>query len=81
MAITLYYAPHTRAARVAFLLEELGVGYDRRTLDLAAEGAAVQAEREHIELLRRFGRYPGRNAALGRTCTAAELDYLGMGSR
>ncbi|HMG20540.1 MAG TPA: glutathione S-transferase family protein [Kofleriaceae bacterium] len=36
MAITLYYAPHTRAARVAFLLEELGVGYDRRTLDLAA---------------------------------------------
>ena len=44
-------------------------------------GSAVQAEREHIELLRRFGRYPGRNAALGRTCTAAELDYLGMGSR
>lgn len=36
MPITLYYAPNTRATRVAFLLEELGVPYERRTLDLAA---------------------------------------------
>lgn len=41
MAITLYYAPHTRAARVAFLLEELGVAYDRQVLDLTA-GAQKQ---------------------------------------
>lgn len=34
--ITLYYAPATRAARVAFLLEELGVPYERRHVDLAA---------------------------------------------
>jgi glutathione S-transferase len=34
--ITLYYAPRTRAARVAFLLEELGVPYERRHMDLAA---------------------------------------------
>ena len=34
VAITLYYAPRTRAARVAFLLEELGVPYDRKVLDL-----------------------------------------------
>jgi uncharacterized protein (DUF924 family) len=39
--------------------------------------AAVQSEHEHIDLLRRFGRYPGRNAALGRTSTPAELDHLG----
>jgi uncharacterized protein (DUF924 family) len=39
--------------------------------------AAVQSEHEHIDLLRRFGRYPGRNAALGRASTPAELDYLG----
>jgi uncharacterized protein (DUF924 family) len=39
--------------------------------------AAVQAENEHRDLLDRFGRYPGRNAALGRTSTPAELDYLG----
>jgi len=36
VAITLYYAPRTRAARVAFLLEELGIPYDRKVLDLAA---------------------------------------------
>jgi glutathione S-transferase len=35
VAITLYYAPHTRAARVAFLLEELGVAYERKTLSLS----------------------------------------------
>lgn len=35
-SVTLYYAPHTRAARVAFLLEELGVPYEREVMDLAA---------------------------------------------
>jgi glutathione S-transferase len=34
-AITLYHAPGTRAARVAFLLEELGVPYRRQHVDLA----------------------------------------------
>lgn len=34
--IILYYAPGTRAGRVAFLLEELGVPYERKVLDLAA---------------------------------------------
>lgn len=33
MSITLYYAPFTRATRVAFLLEELGVPYMRVVLD------------------------------------------------
>jgi glutathione S-transferase len=36
VVITLYYAPHTRAARIAFLLEELGVPYERRHVNLAA---------------------------------------------
>jgi glutathione S-transferase len=36
VAITLYYAPGTRATRVAFLLEELEVAYERHTLDTAA---------------------------------------------
>ena len=39
--------------------------------------AELDAELEHIDLLRRFGRYPGRNAALGRESTPAELAYLG----
>ena len=35
MSITLYFAPGTRAARIAFLLEELGVPWEKVTLDLA----------------------------------------------
>ncbi len=35
MALTLYYSEGTRAARVAFLLEELGVDWKRVVLDLS----------------------------------------------
>lgn len=35
MSITLYFAPGTRATRIAFLLEELGVPWDKVTLDFA----------------------------------------------
>jgi glutathione S-transferase len=35
MSITLYFAPATRATRIAFLLEELGVPWEKVTLDLA----------------------------------------------
>jgi len=35
MALTLYYASGTRASRVSFLLEELGVEWERVALDLA----------------------------------------------
>jgi uncharacterized protein (DUF924 family) len=38
-------------------------------------GALDYAER-HREVIRRFGRFPHRNRALGRESTAAELDYL-----
>jgi uncharacterized protein (DUF924 family) len=37
---------------------------------------AVQSEIEHIDVLRRFGRYPYRNAALNRACTEDEAAYL-----
>lgn len=33
-------------------------------------------ERQHLELIQRFGRYPHRNALLGRESTAAERAYL-----
>lgn len=38
--------------------------------------ASVTAELEHIEVLRQFGRYPYRNAALGRISTPAETAWL-----
>ena len=37
-------------------------------------------ERRHIETLQRFGRYPYRNAALGRPSTPEELDYIKAGN-
>lgn len=42
------------------------------------EFSAAQA-RGHRAVLARFGRQPHRNAALGRTSTADELDYLAAG--
>jgi uncharacterized protein (DUF924 family) len=30
----------------------------------------------HREVIRRFGRFPGRNMALGRTCTPEETEFL-----
>jgi uncharacterized protein (DUF924 family) len=32
--------------------------------------------RQHRDVILRFGRFPHRNAALGRDSTPAELDYL-----
>ena len=41
-----------------------------------------RSEREHKAIVDRFGRYPHRNAALGRPSTAAELEFLaGPGAR
>jgi uncharacterized protein (DUF924 family) len=37
---------------------------------------AIGEQQEHFDTLQRFGRYPYRNAALGRSSTPAELAYL-----
>jgi uncharacterized protein (DUF924 family) len=37
---------------------------------------AVKYAQRHLDVIRRFGRFPHRNAALGRTCTAEELAHL-----
>lgn len=37
---------------------------------------AIGEQQEHFDTLRRFGRYPYRNAALGRVSTPMELEYL-----
>jgi uncharacterized protein (DUF924 family) len=36
----------------------------------------LEFARKHVELIERFGRFPHRNAALGRPSTPAERDYL-----
>lgn len=52
---------HEEAMR---LFETLG---DEKTLDF---------ERRHLELIKRFGRFPKRNQALGRTSTPEEVAYI-----
>jgi len=54
-----------------------------RGVELMASLAAFEETRgalewagKHREILRRFGRFPHRNAALGRPSTPAELDFL-----
>lgn len=37
---------------------------------------AVDFNRKHLDVIARFGRFPHRNAVLGREATPAELDYL-----
>jgi uncharacterized protein (DUF924 family) len=58
--------------------------------DMADQSACVELSRErrgadsdtysyavkHRDVIARFGRFPGRNAALGRTSTEAETEYL-----
>lgn len=47
---------------------------------LAAEnplyGDVVKSAEQHLEIIRRFGRFPWRNRALGRPSTKAEIDFL-----
>ena len=37
--------------------------------------------REHRDIVARFGRFPHRNEAMGRACTAEELEYLKTANR
>jgi uncharacterized protein (DUF924 family) len=69
--------------RVAFLYMPLMHSEDLAHQDRAVrlfERAGLESNlrfaRHHRELIRRFGRFPHRNAVLGRASTVAERDYL-----
>ncbi|MGB5599142.1 MAG: DUF924 family protein [Thiothrix litoralis] len=47
-----------------------------RLFDASGLEGNAQFARHHREIVRRFGRFPHRNAALGRVSTADELAYL-----
>jgi uncharacterized protein (DUF924 family) len=36
----------------------------------------IEYAEHHLEVVRRFGRFPHRNAVLGRASTAAELEFI-----
>lgn len=47
-----------------------------RLFEALGNEKALAYEYKHRDVLRQFGRYPGRNAALGRISTARELAFL-----
>jgi uncharacterized protein (DUF924 family) len=52
----------------------------RLSRPLAAENhdysEILEHAEQHLEIIRRFGRFPGRNRALGRQSTQEEMDFL-----
>jgi uncharacterized protein (DUF924 family) len=59
--------------------ESLVVHEAAAPLFAALGGDYLKAAEGHLDVLRRFGRYPKRNAALGREATPAELAYVAEG--
>ena len=51
-------------------------GEGTRLYEALGDADALKHMRQHTELIRRFGRYPARNNALGRETTAEEAVYL-----
>jgi uncharacterized protein (DUF924 family) len=47
-----------------------------KALELFAGNPNFEWARKHWEIIRRFGRFPHRNAVLGRESTAAEIEFL-----
>jgi len=41
----------------------------------------LRSARQHLDIIEKFGRFPHRNAVLGRTSTPAELVFLENGPR
>jgi len=65
---------HVQAERLYASLVELA--HARAPNNLAFYQMAFAEERRHAEVVRRFGRYPHRNAVLGRHSTPEELAFL-----
>lgn len=57
--------------------EDTGVArFSLRCFESLGNPRNLQFARDHAEIVARYGRYPSRNAALGRESTAAEQAYL-----
>lgn len=83
-AISHGYDKSIASERLAFLYMPLMHSESLADQDLAVrlfEQAGLEANlrfaRHHRELIRKFGRFPHRNAILGRESSREELDYLG----
>ncbi|MFA5081692.1 MAG: DUF924 family protein [Hydrogenophilaceae bacterium] len=62
-----------------FMHSEDPADQDRSVALFHAAGLNPHWAEHHRDIIRRFGRFPHRNEALGRASTADELDYLASG--
>ena len=70
-----FYLPFMHAEDPA--AQEAGIALFAERMPEAGEN--LLHARAHAEVIRRFGRFPHRNAALGRTTTAEEAAFLAAG--
>ena len=68
-----FYMPYMHSE--SLLVHEEGV----RLFTALGNQGTLDYELAHIDVLRRFGRYPRRNAALGRESTPEEVAYMASG--
>jgi uncharacterized protein (DUF924 family) len=59
--------------------EDLALQQRCVTLFEALGGPSLEFAHEHHDIIKRFGRFPHRNTALGRSSTREELDFLAAG--
>jgi len=67
VARTFFYLPFEHSENLAD---------QERALELFSGHSNYEWARKHWEIIRRFGRFPHRNAVLGRESTAAEIEFL-----
>ncbi len=69
------YLPYEHAEDLALQHEAVRL-FEALAADAPAHADAVVWARKHLEVIQRFGRFPHRNAALGRASTPEEAEYL-----
>lgn len=69
------YLPFEHAEDLALQRESMRL-FSRLAQDEPALADLTEWARKHLEIVERFGRFPHRNAILGRASTPAELEFL-----
>ena len=56
--------------------EESSRLFHKLAAEVPAMASYIEYAEHHLEVVRRFGRFPHRNAVLGRAWTAVELEFI-----
>jgi uncharacterized protein (DUF924 family) len=69
------YMPFEHSESLAAQEESMRL-FERLAAEHSEMTGHVEYARQHLEVIRRFGRFPYRNAVLGRASTPAEMEFL-----